>query len=149
MERVPGVNCFLADIDKHPQQSMASSLFENYTVLQWYSFCKTPTGILCQEGGGGSWVVAETGDLWWGAPHKTHYYYNYYYLRIQSHSTEWVKKLISPSFAGIGIFIANWQLATNTLYLCVEIVWLFDDCNWHEAPWKPALFTSKLEVGSA
>ena len=33
--------------------------------------------------------------------------------------------------------------------LCVQIVWLLGGANWHEAPWKPDLFTSRFLSGQS
>ena len=33
--------------------------------------------------------------------------------------------------------------------MCVQIAWLLNDDNWHEAPRKPTLFTSSLYSGQS
>ena len=45
--------------------------------LSWYAI----TVILCQREA--VWVAAASGNLWSGALHTTHYYYNYWYFCIQ------------------------------------------------------------------
>ena len=98
---------------------------------------------------GRTWLAAESSGLWSGASRATHYYPQPLLLLYSMTLTAemglnpWSKKfrwschLCSP-------LTTCYQYVVYCKYcvLCVQIVWLLDGANLHEAPWKPYLFTS-------
>ena len=91
--------------------------------LSWYPL----TGILCQREA--VWVAAESENLWSGALHTTHHYYNYQYFSVTLAD-------IQGCIFSFPINCTCYQYTAVGKY-CTLCVQMLDGANWHEAPGKP------------
>ena len=96
------------------------------------------------------WIAAESGTQWsgalyWAITNTTNYTYAFNDTSRHTGDKNWIQQVflwLSSSFP-INYTCYQYTAVGKYCFLCVQML---DDANWHEAPWRPGLFTIYCEV---